>query len=598
MNDPTATESPAARFFVRRGFALALVIAAILGLSTALLGFFVDDYVHILSIEGKVPMTTKYDLFSFATGEPGAIVEKMDFIPFPWFTDLNAKLHFYRPLSCATMVLDHVLFGRDPLGYHLHSALWYVAFVAACWLVFKRTLPPLLAGVAIVLFALDFGHLFATAWWSNRNALVAAVPALLGFWAHMRWREDGWKPGLPLSMAGYAMGLLGGETALGLFGYVGAYELFGRHDPLARRLKALLPGMIVGAVYLVNYKLGNYGTHGSGVYIDPLENPVEYLVHAPARIAMLIGSEFFLVPIELPVGVAALFLPIVLISVAATALIAWLTHRTWQDLDAHTRDGLRWLIIGGLLSCAPVLATFASARLLLVPSIGAIALLAALLMHLRVNARRGALRLLYLFLVVLHVGVAALAWPGVSLGVHRIDAVMRGTFHRNEIDSPKVADEIFVVPVAPDPMLALYSVVLREFDGKPRVKSWLALSMAQCPHRLTRTAENQLELTLVEGEYLDALFEQLIRDPENRFTVGERIKLPQMTVEILGLGTVGPNRVAFEFPGDLDEAPYVFLRWNENRLARTTPPAVGETIDIPFSRGITEPSYIRNDENL
>jgi hypothetical protein len=598
LNNHPAIDSPGERFLARRGIHLALVIAAVLGVSTVTLGFFVDDYVHILSIEGKVPMTTKYDLFAFATGEPGAIEKNMGFIPFPWFTDLNAKLHFFRPLSSATMVLDHALFGRNAVGYHLHSTLWYIAFVAACWLVFKRALPPLVAGVAIVLFALDFGHLFATAWWSNRNALVAAVPALFGLWAHMRWREDGWKPGLPISIVGYALGLLGGETALALFGYVGAYELFGRRDPLARRIGALVPGALVGVVYLINYKLGHFGTSGSGVYIDPTSDPLRYLLHAPERIFMLIGAQFFLVPVELPVGNQALFWPIVLVSVAATALVAWLAQHAWKELDEDVHRNLRWLVIGALLSCAPVLSTFASARLLLVPSIGAIALLAVILLHLRAHAPRGVLRALYIVLIVLHVGVAAVAWPGLSLAVARIDAVMRGTFARSEIDSPKVSEEILIVPVAPDPMLAMYTVILREYEGRPRAKAWLALSMAQCTHTLARTAENRIELTLVEGEYLKALFEQLVRDPKEAFHVGQRIELPQMTVEILGMGTIGPNRVAFEFPGDLDEAPYVFMLWKENRLARTTPPAVGDSIEIPRNLGIIDLNYLRNDQNL
>jgi hypothetical protein len=578
-------DTPFSRFFARRGFVTALAIAAILGTSTMLLGFFIDDYVHILSLEGKVPSTSTYDLFNFASGEPGAIEEAMGFLPFPWFTSLDARLHFFRPFSCATMALDHALFGRNPAPYHFHSMLWYVAYVAACWLVLRRALPAPLAGFAIVLFALDFGHVFATAWWSNRNALVAATPAVLGLWAHMRWREENWRPGLPLSLLGYGLGMLGGETAICVFGYVGAYELIGDRGPLRRRLAALVPGIALGLVYIIYYKLNHYGTHGSGVYIDPADDPLKYLAHAPERILMSIATQFFMVPVELPVGAAALFWPILVLSAAATGLVIYLTRHAWRDFDDDTHRGLIWLVTGALLSLAPVLSTFASARLMLVPSIGATALLAAILLHLRAAHAALPLRLIYGALIVLHVVVAPLAWPALSIGLARLDAVMRTVIARTEIDNATAAEKIVIVPVAPDPMLAMYTVILREYDGLPRVKSWHALSMAQCAHRISRPAANRLELELVDGEFLETVFEGLMRDASSGFSVGERIVLPQMTVEILSLGKRSPNRVAFEFHSDLDEPPYAFLGWKEDRLAQITPPAIGASVDVPRSLG-------------
>lgn len=563
-----------------------------LGASTTLLGFFVDDYVHVLSLEGKVPMTTKFDLFTFASGEPGAIEEVMGFIPFPWYTDLNVKLHFFRPLSCATMALDHALFGRNTVPYHLHSVLWHLAFVAGAWLVLRRALPAHLAGLAIVLFAISFTHIIATMWWSNRNALVAAVPALFGLWAHMRWREDAWRVGLPLSLLGYAIGLLGGETALGLFGFVGAYELFGRRDAYSRRLAALAPGALLGVGYLASYKLGNYGTRGSGVYIDPTGDPLQYLLHAPERILMLIAAQFWLVPVEIPAGNAKALLPLLMLSAAACAVTVWLGIRAWRGLDEHARSGLSWLVPGALLACAPVLSTFASARLLLVPSIGLTPLIAAILLYLCHRPDFRLARPVLATLVLLHVAVSALAWPGLSLLFARVDAVMCATIARSELEGVDPANTVVIVPAAPDPMSALYTVILREYEGRPRYQAWHALSMAQCAHRVTRTAGNRIELELVEGELLESLFEQLMRDVRNGFAPGERITLPGLTVEVLALGRRAPSRIAFEFPGDLDAPPYVFVEWKDDRLAPAPPPRVGESRDIPFDPGIINPRYI------
>ena len=565
-----------------------MVLAAVLGLSTCISGLFVDDYVHLLSIEGRVPTTSPFDLFNFASGKPGEVTKMMGFLPFPWFTYLDVKLHFFRLLSCATMVLDHSLFGRNPVAFHAQSALWYVAFVWGAWLIFKRSLPRALAGLAIVLFAMDFGHVLATAWWSNRNALVAVVPALYGLWAHLRWREDGWRWGLPLSLVLYALGLSGGEMAIGVFGYLGAYELFGDRGPWVRRIAALVPAGLLAVAYLAIYKANGYGTHGSGIYIDPAENPLQFLLHAPERILMLIAAQFFLAPVEIPAGSQAAFWPILVLCAVLTALTVHLARDAWKDFDDDAHRGLIWLVAGALFSCAPVLSTFASARLLMGPSIGAIPLLAAILLHLRVAKRRG-LRAAYVWLFFLHVILAPLTWPGLSFALGHIDTLTRLSISRAEIDNSKAADQIVIVPVAPDPLTAMYTVVMREYDGNPRLKAWLSLSMAQCAHRLSRPAANQLELELVNGEYLDSLFEQLLRSPEIPFHVGERITLPQMTVEILALGPKAmPNRVRFEFPGDLDQPPYVFLKWKEDHLARFTLPKVGETMDFPLDHGILD----------
>ena len=48
----------------------------------------------------------------------------------PYFAAPGLVLHFLRPLSSALMALDHALFGRRPLPYHVHTLLWYAALLA------------------------------------------------------------------------------------------------------------------------------------------------------------------------------------------------------------------------------------------------------------------------------------------------------------------------------------------------------------------------------------------------------------------------------------------------------------------------------------
>src|SRR5262249_42881788 len=151
------------------------------------------------------------------TGEgPGAIHGLVQRGPYPWWTLPELKLAFWRPLSSALETLDHHLFGRNAVGYHVHSVVWYLALVAICGALLRRALQGALGVLALLLFAVDDAHILPAGWIANRNALVAVAPALAGLWAHLEWREAGRAWARPLSLVGLALGLTGGEAALGV----------------------------------------------------------------------------------------------------------------------------------------------------------------------------------------------------------------------------------------------------------------------------------------------------------------------------------------------------------------------------------------------
>lgn len=262
-----------------------MVVTAFIAAPTLFTGFLVDDYMHLLTIRGVQTVATPFDLFRFAPGNADALFPFLSRGPLPWYTLPELKLHFFRPASSATMVLDHYLFGEFAFGYHLHSLLWYGLLTWAVYLLFRNRMAPPLAGLCCLLYIVDDGHIIPALWWSNRNAIVAAAPAVLGLVAHLKWREEGWRPGLPLSLVGYGLGLLGGETALGIFGYLIAWELFHRTDSWRGRVRALAPAGMLAVAYLTVYKVAGFGVYGSGVYLDPLAEWQTYLAALPARLA-------------------------------------------------------------------------------------------------------------------------------------------------------------------------------------------------------------------------------------------------------------------------------------------------------------------------
>ncbi len=196
------------------GLWLAVAAAGMLALCFCNMGFFLDDYAHLAAVRGANPIAGPYDVFCFARGDAESTRLLVDNGPYPWFTSPDIKVHFFRFLSSALMVLDHAVFGRWAPGYHLHCALWYAFMAGMVALLFRRSLGGGLAVLALFLFAVDESHAFPVGWWSNRNAVVAGALCLAGVAAHLRWREDGWKPGLPLSLPRFFLGLLAGESGL------------------------------------------------------------------------------------------------------------------------------------------------------------------------------------------------------------------------------------------------------------------------------------------------------------------------------------------------------------------------------------------------
>lgn len=576
----------------KQWFALAAAVGvALCGLP---LGLFMDDYLMVLSIEGKIPFGGPLDLFRFGDGDVAATRAKMDLGPLPWYTAPDVKAHFFRPLSCALMQVDHALFGRHAVFYHLHSLAWYLALVVGVMLLYRRSLSAGIAVLALFLFAVDDAHWFAAVWWANRNALIGTVPALWGLLGYLRWREEGWRPGLPLGLAGFGLGLLGGETALGVVAYLAAYELFGPQPMLAtpladwrRRCAGLLPLGVLGIVYIVHYKLAGYGAHASEVYIDPMASPGEYLWSLPSRMALLGAAHFFGLPSELAVFAPKWYVPLSLASAGLLVGAAVVLRRIWASLEQGDRVAMRWLLAGSVLSLLPVCATFPASRLLLVPSIGGGAALALLI---RAGWRNAAatrgMRALAVFLVVLHLGIAPIIWPVQTALIRTLANQVEAAIDTMEIAPAEGRDREVVLLSSGDPIIGFYALVHRTYCGQPLPDSVRALSMAAFDLRVTRTAPNALQIRVTNGELLTTLFEQLLRDSRKPLKPGDTIAMTGMRVTVNEVGESGPKRFTVDWDRPLEDPRYAFLAWDGKGLHRVSLPALGASIDIPHQRAV------------
>jgi hypothetical protein len=580
------------------GFRAVILAAALLALPSLFVGFFLDDYAHLEAADGISPVASPWNLYCFAPGDPELTARLIDTGPFPWFTDLNLRVRFFRPLSSATMVLDRRLFGDASWGYHLQSVLWYLALLLVIGRLLKRALPGSLALLTLALFAVAESHWFPVVWWAHRNTLVAATLGFVGLLAYVRWREDGWKPGLPLACLGLGLGLLGGEVALSIFGYVIAYELFaapGAAGALSVRLRALLPIFALGFVYLAGYILGGYGVSGTGCYFSPLSNPLTYLRHAPERFLILAGNQFFLIPAEIAAFDLRAVLPLACAGTVALAIVGAALREAWPRLEQQERRGVRWLAIGALLASPPFLAPFTSGRLLVVVSLGGLAVIAAIIRDgWRLRATHNALRAsdfahrkklaaLAWVLIVLHLVVAPIAWLGLTFGFRALNNRVLRLTDTMELDDSRVASQqMMMFNNAPSPVLAIYGVAVRTRLGHPRPAAWRPLTLASLDETLKRVGPCEFELELQNGkEMFKTLPELIARDPRNRLRPGETLRFRDFDVEILDVGKVGPTRMAFRFRAPLEDPRYVWLAWRDGALRQFHPPPVGETINLP-----------------
>jgi len=559
---------------------LPLLLALVVAGPTLSLPFMLDDWFHLSALEvwfGGGERLPRYfqgwedpfglpSCFSFFRGDNTAFIEEG---LVPWWVATDLRINFMRPLSSLTHVLDHQLFGARPFWHHLHSVAWYVAAVVLVSRLYRRVLPALPAYVAALMFAVDEAHWYPTAWIANRNAIVALVPALLGLLAHLRWQRDGWRPGLPLSIAGLAAGLAGGEAALGVFALLFAFQMWG---PARSKWVGLLPAVGVGLAWAVAYKLLHYGTHGSGLYIDPSADTGAYLLAATTRFPILAGAQI----LGLPADAAFLhpeIVPVLVGGGVASLAAAWWAMRWLADQEGI--EELRWLVPGGLLALIPVMATFPIVRLLLVPGVGLFPLLAMALVKLHAQRRN----ILGALIAIPHLGLAPIGWFVLTFFSHFVD----DEFARLKADAAQWEGQDVVLVGVSDPGIVVYLPIEADYSDIPRPNQWQALSLAPYDHVITWVDDHTLEVEVVDGHIGGAIFEQLFRSWElDPLEIGYTRRSDALTIRVADTRDGGASRLIVT--SDRPWSEFVILTWEDNGFVALEP-RVGTVEVLPFDPG-------------
>lgn len=545
-------------------------------------GFYGDDFVLLSTLEGSAPSTANpANLYLYSTGKPAEVATLVQGGAFPWWTHPGFKVALWRPLTSVLLRLDHAAFGLRPLGYHAHSLLWFLGLVGVVGALYRRLFPGAVAALAVLVFAVDESHWLISSWVSNRHAIISAVAGFLGLLMHLRWREQGYRPGLPLSLAAFAIGLAAGESGLQSFAFVAAYELVGARGGAGQRVRALMPALGLAVGYLVLYKLSGFGARNAGAYIDPIGETSRFLgralIIAPSMLAELLGGTEVLYALHRPVPVIRVLLTFAVLGGGGALL--WRALRALPEAERRTTC---WFLLGGLLALVPPIASqrdpYGTSRSVLFSSVTSALAIAVVLRHVFLRAREAAgrarwtatsiLALLTLSRFVLDpIATFISSWE-----LARIGEQMVVSARAVDADGPPGTE---VVLLSAADYLTGYGPLMRSVDQRQPLRPWWNVSWSPLEQEVRRIAPNAFELSVPTGALLTHDFERFYRADPRPLTIGQTFDTRLMRVKIVDRNAEGPSRIEVVFDRSLDDPSLHFLAYSGGALRRVSMPPLG-----------------------
>lgn len=579
---------------------------ALVSLPILFVGFSYDDFAHRLVLEHRIP------------GYAGGWFGLYDFTPpnlpapalidgglLPWFTSPELSLRFLRPLSSATLALDHVLFGRNAFWAHAHSMLWMGLLTWVTARLFLRWFSARAAWFSAFVFALSGVHGVPTAWLASRHTTVAAALGALALWAWARYREQQWRAGFWFALGGLVASLLASESGLVAVVFLVGYELGTRG--LRRGLAGAAPHLLVGLGYLALYGALGYGAKGSSFYVSPFDSPGRYLLAASTGIPTLSVELLTGFPSALGAIFPAARLPFVFLGLVLSSGAAWLLYALRSELTTGERRTLLWLAPATLVSLGALVGAVVTGRVLPLPMLGAAAVLGNLLSALWGRARPAGLspdgarpgprgsdsprwqkRWLIAFgaMALFEFGISPLSRVGSALQYIDYVRLQRQLALDADVGSCANGGQLYLLTAA-DPTLVLSAAAALLFytPEKAGAEHFRSLSMAPQAQRLTRVTPNAFELEVLDLPRQSNAFEHLYRPTSDPLRAGQQIQLTELNVLTREVSSGVFTRAHFETRADLEAMNVCLLVWRGGKLAHLPWPALGESVRIEHEPG-------------
>jgi len=574
----------------KRVIAWLVLAACVLTLPSLFCGLAGDDYfsraVALQTAEmGCIP-SSPLDIFAFVFSKknPECIIQGITQGIYPWWTHPQLQLAFFRPLASLTHLFDFRLFADSFWLMHAHSLAWYALLVLVSGLLYKRFLAPAwVAGLAALLYAIDYSHAVGAASLCNRNAVMAAVFGFLTLMAHDTWRRDDITFCFVLAPVCFFLGLLSAESALATSGYLIAYALFIDKGKLFTRYAVLLPYVITAVVWRIMYIALGYGVAHSGVYIDPGKDSMRFAAELGQRLTVLLQGQLVLPPSDIWA-----VLPPVLAQIYTVCALAFIIFAAWVIWPILRRDStITFLAAGMLFATIPFCSTLPSNRFLFFTGLGGMGLIARFLAiaidppewflpYWRTPRKLLACSWIIIWLVISPLLLVLLTLS--PLGMQKPLTLAAATIAPPEITM--LPEQIVVVNVPSDLML-FYLPFIRAASGQGTALDIFLLSAGMMPIEVQRTNDRTVAVRLNDG-LLSGSWYQVFRDPAAApLKKGYTLTLPICSISVTGVADTGlPSEITYEFTVPLEDSSLRWVTWSEQGFIPFALPSPGETVKI------------------
>jgi len=566
----------------RWAWALALLGLLALRVPTLSWGFGFDDYAHQVVLSGEYEHDTlgPFSLFDFG-GTPQAGEAGFEEGAFPFWADADMRARFFRPLTSASIALDHEVHRRNANGYHLSQVLMFgllLALLARLYLALG--LDPRLTLLAVVCFGLEDGSTIVVGWIANRSTLLVALGlagGLLLLNRGLRSAGSG-RSALCLALLAGLFALGAKESGVGVLAVFAAGSLFGlvpawsKEGPRARAVG--VAAVLIAALYVVLYFSLGYGTQ-SAFYPTPWSDPsgfLHYLVlHLTSGVATAAG------PIVTDLGLLheSFRQSLIVSGLIMLLLLARPVLRSVRELEA----GRLFLAIG-ILTMLPQTMAAPSDRLIFLPMIGWAPLLACTLRRgLRASRglHRGSARVLAATMLV----GSPLMLLAITKALGEQMQFARDALVTAEIRGGPLEQREVLVLQAPFGTMMLAAGPLHFTEtGERNVRIW-PLQNGRRGLRVTRTGAASFEFESLDASFLTLPFEYVYRANRSVPEVGQVYRTSLFEVRVASVDDAGVRRFALTLTsGDLDADTFSFLYWDGEHMKHRALPPVGETVDL------------------
>lgn len=586
-------------------------LAILLTLPALWVGFATDDIYFLMLFEGKGALpelsTGTLDTFQFSSGDLAVNAARMQRGMIPWYALPDWQVSFWRPLSSLSHWVDYQIFGRSALPMHIHSLLLYGLLAFSVALLYRRLMPGMLwaSGLAAVMFAMDAAHGIPAGWIADRNALLSALFGVWALYAHDRARQGdartgAWRVG---ALGCVALALFSGEAAASVGAYLFAYALF--LDPMApaklgfnraalrgllASFVALLPYLGVVAVWRGLYVAMGHGVNGSWLYIDPIHDFEAFAQNVVEHAPVLLLSVF-----AEPDSVLWSFIPREFALAWLGLAIAALVFMGWAVAPLLKRSAVaRFWLLGTLLSIVPCCATIPGARILMYPSLGAMALLGLFLVGVWERApwqkasvvwQRSA-KGLATAMAGFHIVLSPFLLLFASYSIVPMDKFFHATNDSVPQDAIDAGQRIVVINTPMD-MLAATTPLFRIAEGSKLPEAWWCLTAGLDEVDVKRVDSKTIALRQ-EGGFLQKPWSQVFRRADAfPLVLGHTVQLDGMKAQVTELRADGrPAEVRFTFDVALEDESLRFLTWDSGNYVDFHVPPVGHEVASAATPGL------------